>query len=52
MLLCLTANHRNASLDILERLSVGAPTATRALVHDEIFVSGADDLATCNPFEA
>lgn len=52
MLLCLTANHRNASLDILERLSVGAPSATRALVHDEIFVSGAVVLATCNRFEA
>lgn len=52
MLLCLTANHRNASLDILERLSVGAPTATRALVEDEFFVSGAVVLATCNRFEA
>jgi glutamyl-tRNA reductase len=52
VLLCLTANHRNASLDILERLSVGAPSATRALVHDEIFVSGAVVLATCNRFEA
>ncbi|MFC8683108.1 glutamyl-tRNA reductase [Microbacterium ureisolvens] len=52
MLLCLTANHRNASLDVLERLSVGAPTATRALVEDEFFVSGAVVLATCNRFEA
>lgn len=52
VLLCLTANHRNASLDILERLSVGAPAATRALVEDELFVSGAVVLATCNRFEA
>lgn len=52
MLLCLTANHRNASLDILERLSVGAPAATRALVDDELFVAGAVVLATCNRFEA
>ncbi|MGZ0713153.1 glutamyl-tRNA reductase (plasmid) [Coraliomargarita sp. W4R53] len=52
MLLCLTANHRNASLDILERLSVGAPQATRALVDDELFVEGAVVLATCNRFEA
>lgn len=52
MLLCLTANHRNASLDVLERLSQGAPIATRALVHDELFVSGAVVLATCNRFEA
>jgi glutamyl-tRNA reductase len=52
VLLCLTANHRNASLDILERLSVGAPAATRALVDDVLFVSGAVVLATCNRFEA
>ena len=52
VLLCLTANHRNASLDILERLSVGAPAATRALVDDEQFVAGAVVLATCNRFEA
>jgi len=52
VLLCLTANHRNASLDTLERLSVGAPDATRALVRDEIFVSGAVVLATCSRFEA
>ncbi|WP_127476036.1 glutamyl-tRNA reductase [Microbacterium sulfonylureivorans] len=52
MLLCLTANHRNASLDVLERLSVGAPSATRALVDDELFVAGAVVLATCNRFEA
>lgn len=52
MLLCLTANHRNASLDTLERLSVGAPTATKALVEREIFVAGAVVLATCSRFEA
>ncbi|MFE7844292.1 glutamyl-tRNA reductase [Microbacterium sp. NPDC057407] len=52
MLLCLTANHRNASLEVLERLSQGAPTATRALVDDELFVAGAVVLATCNRFEA
>lgn len=52
MLLCLTANHRNASLDILERLSQGAPAATRTLVDDELFVAGAVVLATCNRFEA
>ncbi|MGN8551168.1 UNVERIFIED_CONTAM: glutamyl-tRNA reductase [Microbacterium sp. SLM126] len=52
MLLCLTANHRNASLDVLERLSLGAPAATRALVDDELFVAGAVVLATCNRFEA
>lgn len=52
MLLCLTANHRNASLDVLERLSQGAPAATRQLVDDELFVAGAVVLATCNRFEA
>jgi glutamyl-tRNA reductase len=52
VLLCLTANHRNASLDVLERLSQGAPAATRALVDDELFVAGAVVLATCNRFEA
>jgi glutamyl-tRNA reductase len=52
VLVCLTANHRNASLEILERLSVGAPAATRALVEDEPFVAGAVVLATCNRFEA
>lgn len=31
---------------------MGAPTATRALVDDELFVSGAVVLATCNRFEA
>lgn len=52
MLLCLTANHRIASLELLERLSVGAPAATKALVENENFVTGAVVLATCNRFEA
>ncbi|WP_082334692.1 glutamyl-tRNA reductase [Microbacterium aurantiacum] len=52
MLLCFTANHRNADLDLLEKLSVGAPAATRTLVDDELFVAGAVVLATCNRFEA
>ncbi|MBC7724144.1 MAG: glutamyl-tRNA reductase [Burkholderiaceae bacterium] len=52
MLLCLTANHRNASFDILEKLSVGAPQAAGALVSGTPFVSGAVVLATCNRFEA
>lgn len=52
MLLCLTANHRNASLHLLEKLAVGAPVATKELVHDGHFVSGAVVLATCNRFEA
>ncbi|CAN5545718.1 glutamyl-tRNA reductase [soil metagenome] len=52
MLLCLTANHRNASFEILEKLSIGAPQAAGILVNDGDFVSGAVVLATCNRFEA
>jgi len=52
VLLCLTANHRNASFEILEKLSIGAPQAAAKLVDDSDFVSGAVVLATCNRFEA
>ncbi|WP_165068224.1 glutamyl-tRNA reductase [Marisediminicola senii] len=52
MLLCLTANHRNASFDLLEKLSIGAPRAASALVEGSDFVSGAVVVATCNRFEA
>jgi len=52
VLLCLTANHRNASFEILEKLSIGAPQAARILVNDGDLVSGAVVLATCNRFEA
>jgi glutamyl-tRNA reductase len=52
VLLCLTANHRNASFDILEKLSVGAPSAAGNLVAGTTSVSGAVVLATCNRFEA
>ncbi|MEP6478436.1 MAG: glutamyl-tRNA reductase [Rhodoglobus sp.] len=51
MLLCLTANHRNASFEILEKLSFGAPGAAETLVSGGA-VSGAVVLATCNRFEA
>ncbi len=50
MLLCLTANHRNASFDLLEKLSFVAPDTARTLIKDQ--VSGAVVLATCNRFEA
>lgn len=51
MLLCLTANHENASFDLLERLSVGSATTASELVsHPD--VAGAVVLATCNRFEA
>ena len=52
MLLCLTSNHQNASFDLLEKLSIGAPAAATALVESSAFVSGAVVLATCNRFEA
>lgn len=52
MLLCLSSNHRNASFELLESLSIGAPEATAALVRSGEFVSGAVVLATCNRFEA
>jgi len=52
VLLCLTANHRNASFDLLEKLSFGAPGAAQTLVEDSSIVEGAVVLATCNRFEA
>ncbi|ROQ37167.1 glutamyl-tRNA reductase [Frondihabitans sp. PhB188] len=52
MLICLTASHQNASFDLLEKLSVGAPLAAGTLVESSDFVSGAVVLATCNRFEA
>jgi glutamyl-tRNA reductase len=52
VLLCLTANHRNASFEILEKLSIGAPQAAGILVNDGDSISGAVVLATCNRFEA
>ena len=52
MLLCLTANHRNASFDLLEKLSFGAPDAAQTLVGAAHIVRGAVILATCNRFEA
>ncbi|MGK9147968.1 glutamyl-tRNA reductase [Plantibacter flavus] len=52
MLMCVTASHKNASFDLLERLSVGAEgVAARLIAHNEC-VSGAVVVATCNRFEA
>jgi len=51
VLLCLTANHQNASFELLEKLSIGSATTASGLVsHPDI--SGAVVLATCNRFEA
>jgi glutamyl-tRNA reductase len=52
VLLCLTANHRNASFDLLERLSFAAQDAAAGLVDSTVTVRGAVVLATCNRFEA
>ncbi|WIB63664.1 glutamyl-tRNA reductase [Curtobacterium sp. MCBD17_040] len=52
MLICLTASHRNASFDLLERLSIGAPAAADGLVSGSDVLDGAVVLATCNRFEA
>jgi glutamyl-tRNA reductase len=52
VLLCLTANHRNASFDLLEKLSIGAPDAAATLLNVSETVNGAVVLATCNRFEA
>jgi glutamyl-tRNA reductase len=52
VLLCLTANHRNASFDLLEKLSLAAPDAVAGLVDATDVVRGAVLLATCNRFEA
>lgn len=52
MLLCLSANHRNASFDFLERLSLDVPGATKAILSAAPEGAGAVVLATCNRFEA
>jgi glutamyl-tRNA reductase len=52
VLLCLTANHRNASYDLLEKLSFAAQDAAAGLVQSTDSVRGAVVLATCNRFEA
>lgn len=52
MLICLTASYRNASFDLLERLSIGAPAAAQTLVAGSDLLDGAVVLATCNRFEA
>jgi len=52
VLLCLSANHQNASFDLLERLSTGAQSASESLVENGDIVTGAVVLATCNRFEA
>ena len=52
MLLCVSASHKTASFELLERLSVpSTPVAPLIAAHDEC-VQGAVVVATCNRFEA
>lgn len=51
MLLCVTASHKTAPFDLLERLSRAPEGVADALMQDASFVQGAIVLATCNRFE-
>ena len=50
--MCLTASHKNASFDLLERLSGGAETVGRRITGHSECVAGAVVISTCNRFEA
>ncbi|MGH3026096.1 MAG: glutamyl-tRNA reductase, partial [Gaiellaceae bacterium] len=52
MLICLTASHKNADFDFLEKLSTLADPVVDTLLTDISFISGAVVVATCNRFEA
>lgn len=52
MLLCVTASHRTADFDLLDRVSRGAGGTARDLVAGSDVIRGAVVLATCNRFEA
>ena len=52
MLICLTASHKNAGFDMLERLSASAEHAAPRLLGGHPAVQGAVVVATCNRFEA
>ena len=52
MLICLTASHKNAGFDTLERLSANAEHAAPRILAVDDAVQGAVVVATCNRFEA
>ncbi|MFC5789934.1 glutamyl-tRNA reductase [Agromyces tardus] len=52
MLICLTASHKNAAFDMLERLSATAEHAAPRILEGHASVQGAVVVATCNRFEA
>lgn len=52
MLICLTASHKNAGFDMLERLSATSEHAAPRILDGHPAVQGAVVVATCNRFEA
>ncbi|MFD5863506.1 glutamyl-tRNA reductase [Agromyces sp. NPDC127015] len=52
MLICLTASHKNAAFDTLERLSAHAESAAPRILDRHDSLQGAVVVATCNRFEA
>lgn len=52
MLICLTASHKNAGFDMLERLSATSEHAAPRIIDGHAAVQGAVVVATCNRFEA
>ncbi len=52
MLLCLSASHKTASFDLLERLSIPADPIAPVIAAHDACVQGAVVVATCNRFEA
>ena len=52
MLICLSASHKNAGFDMLERLSASADAAAGRIVDGHAALQGAVVVATCNRFEA
>lgn len=51
MLLCVTANHRNTSFEVLERLSIDAADLTASVADAHTAIRGAVGIATCNRVE-
>jgi glutamyl-tRNA reductase len=52
VLLCITANHRNSSFEVLEKLAACEPGAISTRMTESSEVSGAVVVSTCNRFEA
>jgi glutamyl-tRNA reductase len=52
VLICLTASHKNAGFDMLERLSANAEHAAPRILGGHDSLQGAVVVATCNRFEA